>query len=444
MYLIPADPRDIAEKIGLDWWAAKKLYDEKWLSFDPEIETLDSVGKEAEFIFLGSLVAAGCDPRMLRRLLSNLQKPYCYNLSSIYYDWPTRSWVDFPNQDAPSQIAAKIITELEDDGDVDSLEELRDRVQEAITRLTDDDQDDDVSDDRYAFNAEQDSIVSSVRQLLSKIAASALVDTPSKTIVIGKLFKVFQSLPKVTQDEDLSLSLVSPRRNYGEHEICHCWEIRLSEEGELRVSSTGDFWRPRSGHDSFTSMTWEVSPGCEPILEDYHHTLSLCDDADTFENEVMAMDLDAGGYKLSVEDSTIDECAEEENDLNETSNPEEATPASASWIVLPCDAADRRLAARIDHRQVDENKEAFAYGAEICDFCKCVLDKRGLYVDGGIRNDAFCGANMCAPCFEKHGAGIGWGVGQIYARQPNGGWRLVAGFMGAARSVTKGSENTDG
>jgi hypothetical protein len=104
-------------------------------------------------------------------------------------------------------------------------------------------------------------------------------------------------------------------------------------------------------------------------------------------------------------------------------NEAEAEP----WVLSPCDDADRRLASRIDQGEVDEHEAAFAYGAEVCDFCKCDLGKRGLFVDGKVRNEIEW-ANMCAPCFEKNGDGIGWGVGQIYALQPNGDRRLVAGF----------------
>ena len=38
-------------------------------------------------------------------------------------------------------------------------------------------------------------------------------------------------------------------------------------------------------------------------------------------------------------------------------------------------------------------------------------------------------ANMCASCFELKGSGIGWGRGQLYAKQADGTWRLVAGFQ---------------
>jgi hypothetical protein len=102
--------------------------------------------------------------------------------------------------------------------------------------------------------------------------------------------------------------------------------------------------------------------------------------------------------------------------------------ATAPWIALPSDDADKRLAAHIDYHKVNENEKDLAYGAEVCDFCKCELDKRALYVDGKVRS-GIQWANMCANCFEKNGVGIGWGLGQIYARQPNGDWWLVAGFQ---------------
>jgi hypothetical protein len=35
---------------------------------------------------------------------------------------------------------------------------------------------------------------------------------------------------------------------------------------------------------------------------------------------------------------------------------------------------------------------------------------------------------VCAECFFEEAEGIGWGNGQVYQRQPDGGWLMVAGF----------------
>jgi len=307
--LFPKNPRDLAESIGLDWWAAKKLYDDKWLSFDPETELINSSSMESEFIFLGSLVAAGCDPRMLKRLLTALEKPYFYDISKIYYNWPKQRWEYLPYNGLAAQIVAEVISSLEDNEDFDGLEKLKNEAQEAINRLNAEFGNENGSKNQYICNF-QDVFIESVRQMLWKIAASTLIDSPQKTIVVGKLFKVFQTFPEVILNENISLNLIGPRRKYGEHEIYHFWDIELEEEGYLRISSAGHFYRPSTGGDSFTSMTWEVSPGNEPVISDYLHQLELVDDADTFENEVKVMDFESDGYKLEVQDSSLEDWPE--------------------------------------------------------------------------------------------------------------------------------------
>ena len=59
--LFPCNSRDICQRIGLNWLSALWLYKQEFLSFNPAIvESLDEA-QEAELIFLGSLVIAGCD-----------------------------------------------------------------------------------------------------------------------------------------------------------------------------------------------------------------------------------------------------------------------------------------------------------------------------------------------------------------------------------------------
>ncbi|MEW6187317.1 MAG: hypothetical protein AB1585_16410 [Thermodesulfobacteriota bacterium] len=316
MSIFPKNPRDLAESIGLDWWAAKKLYDDKWLTFDPEKNLIDTNGKEAEFTFLGSLVAAGCDPPMLKHLLRDLERPYCYDLSRSYYDWSNRYWENLLFHGTPQQIAAKIISSFEDGEDLSSLENIKNYAQEAISRLNDEFEEENFPRDIYVCNP-QDPFIEAARQMLWKIAASDLIDTPEKTIVVGKLFNIFQQLPKVTLDVNLSLNLVGPRRMFGDHEIYHFWDIELSEEGDLKISSAGHFYRPSTGGDSFTSMVWEAMPGYEPEISNYLNSLLIVDDADTFENEVVVMNLKSGEYELEVEDRTLEAWCGDEKDLED-------------------------------------------------------------------------------------------------------------------------------
>jgi hypothetical protein len=273
----------------------------------------------------------------------------------------------------------------------------------------------------FLFKSRDQKVVAAAIMLLEKICKSSLV-SPLKIKAISKALNMLKSLPKKTQDINVSISLVGPRRWFGDHEIYHWWDVKI-EDQFIRIASGGHFYRKSTGGDTFSCMDWNAEPGTNPNYNDYLGSLRIVDDAKPFEEEVETIELQSGIYQLTVEDPTLEGLEEEENDMDEDTNADVAVP----WVLLPCDDADRRLAARIDNSEVGKHEAAFAYGAEICDFCKCDLGKRGLFVDGKVRNEIEW-ANMCAPCFEKNGDGIGWGVGQLYALQPNGDRRLVAGF----------------
>lgn len=61
-----------------------------------------------------------------------------------------------------------------------------------------------------------------------------------------------------------------------------------------------------------------------------------------------------------------------------------------------------------------------------CDLCARELGQDGIYVDGMINDGSSKWANMCATCSTTQGAGVGWGVGQLYAH--NGAyWHCIGG-----------------
>jgi len=96
--LFSYNAQKIADSLGLDWWTVRKLYDDGWLSFDPDTTPIDRDSMAAELHFLGSLVAAGCDARMLKRMLEGLERPYRYDTGRMFYDWHGRQWVDFADE----------------------------------------------------------------------------------------------------------------------------------------------------------------------------------------------------------------------------------------------------------------------------------------------------------------------------------------------------------
>ncbi len=135
LLLFPIPQRDLVRQLGIDIWAAKKLYDDKWLSFDPESTPITDEAMEAEFTFLGSLVAAGVDPHLLERLLVGLERPYQYDLNRIYYDWRTLTWKEFPVQPDSEDAVAELIDNCVDESDTDTLLQLRESVDNALREL---------------------------------------------------------------------------------------------------------------------------------------------------------------------------------------------------------------------------------------------------------------------------------------------------------------------
>lgn len=166
----------------------------------------------------------------------------------------------------------------------------------------------------YAFDPDASSVIIAARKLVWRLASSPLCVKASEVITIGKLFRVLQRLPEVTLGENLRLGLSGPKRMFGNREITHFWEIRLEDSGLLVISSSGHFYRPETGGDSFTTMMWQVSPGDEPDENSYLHLHQIVDDADNFENEVAAMDFTEPGYSLEVEDDSLEDWAADENE----------------------------------------------------------------------------------------------------------------------------------
>lgn len=95
--------------------------------------------------------------------------------------------------------------------------------------------------------------------------------------------------------------------------------------------------------------------------------------------------------------------------------------------VVPVDSAGRSLAVLVDFADVNRRAPEFAEAVKLCDLCRCDLAKQGLFVDGRLRNVPGW-ANLCPRCFESSGASLGWGKGQLFAKQSNGEWRMVSGF----------------
>jgi hypothetical protein len=287
--------------------------------------------------------------------------------------------------------------------------------------------------EHYTLSTKDKVLLSSARKLLKKIAADAATE-PAQLVTVAKLLHVLAALPRVTTGITASVSVRCPRQKFDDIETHHCYDFGV-EEGQLLISSAGYFYRPSSGGDTFTTMTWCAVPGEPAESNDYSESLRLVPNLRSFAEGVERIDLAAGGYTIGILDDD-NPLLEEENDDEAPANDESSDPIDPAtprtWSITPLGPAEERLAALVDPGQVDANEPSYAYDANNCDHCGCALDQRGLHIDGRLRGDLMW-SNMCVECFGKLGEGIGWGNGQLYARQPDGDWRLVAGFQPAGR-----------
>ena len=179
------------------------------------------------------------------------------------------------------------------------------------------DRDDFSDDEEYVFSSDDNDIISATKQLLWKTARSEIINAGER-VVVARILDVFEALPSVVADLYLQLQVTGPRRSFGSHEIYHWWEIEV-ENGSLCISSGGDFYRPETGGDSFTSISWRAVPGFATEHNDYMDTLSLVDDAQPFDLEVRDIDFAKGGYSLTVfengeelDDGSSDEVEDED------------------------------------------------------------------------------------------------------------------------------------
>ena len=95
--------------------------------------------------------------------------------------------------------------------------------------------------------------------------------------------------------------------------------------------------------------------------------------------------------------------------------------------IVDASSTERPLDELADDLEAVARNRLFINPPEICDLCGCAFDEEKYLIDGGIKGSSMW-ACMCADCFTEQGKGIGWGSGQLYRRQHDGSWLLVAGF----------------
>lgn len=285
---------------------------------------------------------------------------------------------------------------------------------------------DDNTEETYQLCERDRQIVAVTRHLLWEIVRWNQIQA-NQLEVVAKILQVLDRLPAVSDELFTSVLLKGPQRHFGDHKICHWWNVEV-EDHDLAVSSGGYFHRPSTGGDSFTCMTWSATPGYETGYSDYLNTLQIVDDAQPFDAEVMQLALGEPGYFLEISaDGEEISVLDEDEDDDESNEVDDSVTSDDATTVEPCDDSEQVLSKQADEATGRRLGDKCRDAPSQCDLCDRGFAYRKFWVDGSLRNDAGW-ANMCSHCFLKMGEGLGWGRGQLRSRQPNGEWLLVAGF----------------
>ena len=162
----------------------------------------------------------------------------------------------------------------------------------------------------YNLNTRDKSLINAATLLLRKVA-TARITKPGQLLTVTKLLHVLSKLPAVPDNGFVSVMVCSPSQDFGEISTSRWWEV-VVEAPQLRISSGGSFYRPISGGDSFTSMSWSAMPEHAGEFYDHRESLRIVPGLRSFPEEIAAIDLRARGYTLEIYDDDNDRLEEDE------------------------------------------------------------------------------------------------------------------------------------
>ncbi|MCF8131351.1 MAG: hypothetical protein K9N10_22810 [Deltaproteobacteria bacterium] len=278
-------------------------------------------------------------------------------------------------------------------------------------------------DEIYYLNDRDKIVVSSAILLVEKIINAPCI-SPAEQVSVAKVLHVLKHMPASSESITVSIGLSGPTRCFGEHEINHYWSIEI-EDDQIRISSGGYFYRPSTGGDSFTCMSWNAAPGCEPDYGDFLDRLYIVDDAQPFDDEVAELNLTDDGYDLTIMDDE-NPLLDEDCDFDEDEELDEEIGEEIGDAIALSEA-EQALSKIADEKEGRRRDQCFAGPVEACDFCRRDLNDCRYFVDGRVPGGMMF-AYFCPDCVVAKGGQIGWGSGQLYKHEPNGDWLMVAGF----------------
>lgn len=103
-----------------------------WLSFDPPTVAQYDEKERVEVLFIKGLARSGLSDAMIDRMLSSLDKPYCYGPSTTFFSFYENRWISLPPELDQADVTNEYLDELIENQDWDSLRKLRGKMSQAL------------------------------------------------------------------------------------------------------------------------------------------------------------------------------------------------------------------------------------------------------------------------------------------------------------------------
>jgi len=114
----------------------KRWHDKEWLSFDPSALGEFDEAQWIEVEFVKGLVRSGLSDEWIGKLLSKLERPYCYAPKNTFYSFAVQSWKTMPGIPEPEEVIEEsldsYLQDLADSEDRERLLEIRGTIDDLL------------------------------------------------------------------------------------------------------------------------------------------------------------------------------------------------------------------------------------------------------------------------------------------------------------------------
>ena len=137
--------KEFLKETGVDINELHQWFELGWLSFDPKTQKVYDDKEYYEIMFIKGLVRLGLPKEKIIYMLSQLEKPYCYNHNDVYWDFNKNEWTEFSQvidkylDDNMHEIVVNnlgaYLEDLAEQGDKDELEKIIGSAQELLNKI---------------------------------------------------------------------------------------------------------------------------------------------------------------------------------------------------------------------------------------------------------------------------------------------------------------------